>query len=193
MPSTLRRASRRTGRRPEYHSSAPEFSIGPSWTRRSPGAISRLSPRPSSPPPFPRRRARRPPSRAASRRAWWRGPRRSRAVPPAPRTPRRGRAHRRRRSAPCASPAVRAQTTAAAGRPGPPPLPSGCRRPSRRRPCPRRPAVPHPHDKGAGGERGEERQVEADERPRPRAATPSRSARRAARWPDTRAARSAAA
>ena len=42
MPRTLRRASRRAGRRPEYSSSAPEFSIGPSWTRRSPGAISRL-------------------------------------------------------------------------------------------------------------------------------------------------------
>src|SRR5439155_1008635 len=42
-PSTLRRPSRITGRRPEYHSSAPEFSSGPSWTTTSAGAARRAS------------------------------------------------------------------------------------------------------------------------------------------------------
>src|SRR5207302_5455869 len=42
-PSTLRRPSRITGRRPEYHSSAPEFSRGPSWTTTSAGAARRAT------------------------------------------------------------------------------------------------------------------------------------------------------
>src|SRR5439155_707796 len=44
--STLRRPSTIGGRCPVYHSSAPEFSSGPSWTSRSSGRTRRASSRP---------------------------------------------------------------------------------------------------------------------------------------------------
>src|SRR5438309_364744 len=42
-PRTLRRPSTMTGLRPEYHSRAPEFSIGPSWARTSSGPACRAT------------------------------------------------------------------------------------------------------------------------------------------------------
>ena len=150
-----------------------EFSIGPSWTSRpapsrpeSSAILATALPDATSGGPV----------ASGITAAWWRGPRRSRAAPPAPRTPRRTGAPPPR-SSPCASPAV--SRPRAAGRPGPPPLPSACRRPSFGRRCPWHPAIPIPRKaptaspaKAPGG---------VSERPPP-GRTPSRSERRGARW-----------